>query len=74
MFTLNHMPSTPMTQAEMERQVQFVGSLCKEALDRIEGERLTLEFAAKSPRRVDGGKRPITDAPLFGGPAQEDLF
>lgn len=41
---------------------------------RIEAERVTLEFASRSTRRVDVGRRPITEAPLFGGPRQGNLF
>jgi hypothetical protein len=41
---------------------------------RIDADRVTLEFGSKSARRLDSGKRPITDSPLFGGPAQGDLW
>lgn len=41
---------------------------------RIEAERLTWELKQKSTRRIDAGKQPIEDSPLFGGPAQGGLF
>jgi hypothetical protein len=41
---------------------------------RIEAERVTLEFAQKSTRRLDAGRRPIEESPLFGGDAQASLF
>jgi hypothetical protein len=45
-----------------------------EHVSRIEAQRVTLEFGSRSRRRVDAGRRPIEESPLFGGPAQEDLF
>jgi hypothetical protein len=41
---------------------------------RLDAQRVTLEFATKSTRRLDTGRRPITESPLFGGPAQRELF
>jgi hypothetical protein len=41
---------------------------------RLDAERVTLEFRTKSTRRLDSGRKPITEAPLFGGPAQFNLF
>jgi len=41
---------------------------------RLDAERVTIEFRAKSTRRLDAGREPITDSPLFGGPAQQELF
>ena len=41
---------------------------------RIEAERVTLEFGSKSARRLDSGRRPITESPLFGGEPQESLW
>jgi hypothetical protein len=41
---------------------------------RIEAQRVTLEMRSKSTRRIDGGKQPIEDGPLFGGPRQGNLF
>ncbi len=41
---------------------------------RIDAARVTAEFKTKSTRRVDAGREPITDAPIFGGPAQYSLF
>lgn len=41
---------------------------------RLAAERVTLELKQKSTRRVDAGREPITDSPLFGGPAQGGLF
>jgi hypothetical protein len=45
-----------------------------EGLRRIEAERLTLALASRSERKLDRGKKPIEEAPLFGGPPQESLF
>lgn len=41
---------------------------------RLDAERVTLEFRTKSTRRLDAGKLPIEESPLFGGPAQRELF
>jgi hypothetical protein len=43
----------------------------KSALDR---DRLTALLAVRSERRLDSGKRPIEESPLFGGPAQLEFF
>jgi hypothetical protein len=40
---------------------------------RIDAERCTRELATKSTKRVDSGKRPIEESPLFGG-GQKGLF
>jgi hypothetical protein len=49
-------------RADMEREA------------RLDAERVTLEFGQKSARRLDSGRKPITESPLFGGPAQGGLF
>lgn len=41
---------------------------------RLDAKRVTLEFGQKSTKRLDRGKQPIDESPLFGGPAQSDLF
>jgi len=41
---------------------------------KLDAKRVTLEFRTRSTKRLDCGKRPITDSPLFGGPAQSELF
>lgn len=41
--------------------------------DQVEGQRLTAEFATKSPQRLDAGKLPIEYSPLFGGHRQKEL-
>ena len=46
----------------------------REYSTRIDAERVTLEFAQASTKRVDGGRQPIEDSPLFGGPRQRGLF
>ena len=38
------------------------------------GKQLSAEFGTKSAKRLDRGKKPIADAPLFGGEPQIDLF
>ena len=52
----------------------LTGAADREYQSRIEAERITAEFATRSARRLDAGKAPIMDAPLFGGPAQGELF
>lgn len=52
----------------------IAGTADTEWESRLDAERVTLELKQKSTRRVDSGKEPITDAPLFGGPAQGGLF
>jgi hypothetical protein len=41
---------------------------------RLEAERATLEFRQRSQKRLDAGRVPILESPLFDGPAQGDLF
>ena len=41
---------------------------------KLDAERVTLEFRTASRRRLDAGSEPITDSPLFGGPAQGEMF
>ena len=41
---------------------------------RLEAERATLEFRQRSQKRLDAGRAPILESPLFDGPAQGDLF
>jgi hypothetical protein len=41
---------------------------------RLAADQVTTEFATKSARRLDAGKRPIAESPLFGGDAQFPLF
>ena len=41
---------------------------------KLDAERVTLEFRTASRRRLDAGSKPITDSPLFGGPAQGEMF
>ena len=53
--------------------------LCESVADteyktRIEAERCTREFAQPSTRRLDAGKEPIDQSPLFGGAKQQTLF
>jgi hypothetical protein len=50
------------------------GSADPEHGSRLDAERVTAEFATKSARRVDAGRKPITDSPLFGGPSQGEMF
>jgi hypothetical protein len=41
---------------------------------RLDAERCTLEYAQASTRRMDTGKRPMSESPLFGGTPQGGLF
>jgi hypothetical protein len=45
-----------------------------EHASRLDAERVTLELRTRSTRRLDAGRQPITESPLFGGPAQRELF
>ena len=47
---------------------------CKRDADRLTGDQLTQAFKTGKARRLDSGKRPIEDSPLFGGERQEELF
>ena len=51
-----------VTEADIEREAK------------LDAERCTLQFAQASTRRLDCGKRPIEESPLFGGSKQEELF
>ena len=52
----------------------IAGAADTERESRLDAERVTLEFRARSTRRLDAGRAPITDSPLFGGPSQQELF
>lgn len=41
---------------------------------RLEAARVTLEFGSKSTKRLDGGREPIEESPLWGGTRQRGLF
>jgi hypothetical protein len=41
---------------------------------RIDAQRVTWEMKRKSARRLDSGRKPIDDSPLFGGDRQGTLF
>lgn len=57
------------TQQAAAMQASF-----QEQAQRIDAERCTLEFATASRKRIDNGRKPIEDSPLFGGERQESLF
>lgn len=52
----------------------IAGQSDREFDSRLEAQRVTLQFAAKSSRRLDSGRLPMAESPLFGGPAQKELF
>jgi hypothetical protein len=52
----------------------IAGAADREYRAKIDAAATTAEFATKSARRLDSGKQPITDSPLFGGPSQLELF
>jgi len=66
------------TPTEHATQIQapppIAGTADPEYQPRIDAARVTVEFGNKSQRRLDRGRKPITDAPIFGGPAQMELF
>lgn len=41
---------------------------------KLDAERVTLQFSVKSNKRLDCGREPIEDSPLFGGARQQELF
>lgn len=41
---------------------------------RLDAERVTLEFSTHSTKRLDTGKVPMDESPLFGGKRQQSLF
>ena len=59
---------------DYELENQLAGSGDPEYSSRIDAQRVTWEISSKSARKLDAGRRPISDAPLFGGPAQKGLF
>jgi hypothetical protein len=52
----------------------IAGEADTEREHRIDALRVTAEFKTKSMRPLDAGRKPITEAPLFGGTAQGELF
>jgi hypothetical protein len=54
--------------------VSMAGAADTEYGSRLDAKRVTFQFKVKSARRIDSGREPITDSPLFGGPAQGSLF
>lgn len=60
--------------AEAEAPPPIAGQADTEREARFDAERVTAEFRTSSTRRLDAGRAPITESPLFGGPAQGDLF
>jgi len=52
----------------------IAGTADPERESKFDAARVTLEFAQKSTRKLDAGRQPITDSPLFGGPSQSTLF
>ena len=55
-------PPIPVSEVDTERTAK------------LDAERVTLEFASRSTRRLDTGTQPIEHAPLFGGDPQGELF
>lgn len=64
-------PSEPETFTEQAAAMQ--ASFTQQARE-IEGQRLTLEFATPSTKRIDSGRKSIEDSPLFGGDRQGSMF
>lgn len=69
------------TLVEMEERVivfgfmrAAMGKADVEYKTRIDAERVTAEFKTKSTKRIDAGRNPIEDSPLFGGERQGGLF
>jgi hypothetical protein len=60
-------------QPQMEAP-PITGAADTERETKLDAKRVTLEFRTASRRRVDAGREPIADSPLFGGPAQGEMF
>lgn len=60
----------PLTNAEPPIR----GDADREQASHLDAERVTFEFATKSTRRLDAGRKSIDDSPLFGGDRQMELF
>lgn len=58
----------------MQPKPPIAGEADREYQSRIDAARCTAEMRTRSTRRLDTGKRPIEESPLFGGDAQSDLF
>jgi hypothetical protein len=58
----------------MSEQSTFVWDYRPAWQRKLEADRLTLQLRSRSRKRADSGRRPITESPLFGGPAQQELF
>ena len=41
---------------------------------KLDAQRVSLEFGQKSTRKLDAGRRPIDEAPLFGDERQKKLW
>jgi len=52
----------------------LTGAADVERESKLDAERVTLEFASKSTRRLDCGVKSIEDSPLFGGERQGKLL
>ena len=50
------------------------GQADREYGSRLDAERSTLELKQRSARKLDAGKRPIEESPLFGAQGQMNLF
>lgn len=75
--TIPHQPFSEWIDAhweEIDAAAELAGGADREYASRIDAERVTLQFARKSTRRLDTGKVPIEESPLFGGPRQTSLF
>ena len=65
---------TPSPAMVISHAPPIAGAADPEYQTRIDAERVTAEFGSKSRRRLDAGRKPITESPLFGGEAQLSLF
>jgi hypothetical protein len=52
----------------------IAGQADTERESRLDAERCTLEMRQRSTRRLDAGREPFSESPLFGGSAQGSLF
>ncbi len=61
-------------EARLKTDAAEFAAECWRDRARLTGEQLTAAFNQPSRRRIDSGKAPIEDSPLWGGNRQEELF
>ena len=52
----------------------MIGSADLSYLPRLESARVTAEWRTRSARKLDTGRMPMDESPIFGGRKQQELF